>query len=94
MNVQSMLKKIHMMPPSIERSLELYYLAQYSRYLLHKGIISEDEYKRITKEADYKRTVRKISNDDIDDSLVQLTCLYEEVLKNSNNYTLFFISLS
>ena len=92
MNVESKLKKIHMMPRGVERSLELYYLAQYSHYLLHKGIISEDEYKSIAKEADYKRTGRKISNADIVDTLVQLTCLYEEVLKYSNNYTLFYIS--
>ena len=90
-NINSRLKKIHMMPPSIERSLEMYHLDQYLLFLSDKGTISKDDYQRITKEIDYKSSKRKYSINDVDDTIVQLTCLYEEVLKYSNNFTLFRI---
>ena len=90
MNINYQIKKIRMMPRSIERDMKVYYLYQYLHFLLHSRKISEKEFDNFKKIIGYKPLNKNIPAKDLNKSLLLLTCLYDVVLNNANNYNLSY----
>ena len=91
MNVEGQIKKLNWMSPGINRNLEVYYLNEYLLFLQNSGKITRAKYNEIYSRIPYKNVNKYPDNDDANYSLLLLSCLYEEVLKNANNYNSFYI---
>ena len=91
MNIGSQIKKINMMSPGVDRDLKIIYLVQYLYFLLYSNEISLDEFKHIYKNINYDVNGKTIANSDLDNSILLLTCLYEEILNYANHYNTFFV---